>query len=121
MKSRSLNIIRTVSWMRKNLIVCQSGTMTPEIRLRLLTPECPLWTSQPDECPFGDPYWAFYWPGGQALTRFILDHPEVVRGKSVLDFGTGCGASAIAAQLSGAKRVTANDIDPGNSKNQIFR
>lgn len=45
--------------------------------------------------------------------RYLLDNPEVVRGKSVLDLGSGCGATAIAAKMSGASRVLANDIDPG--------
>ncbi|PIK62959.1 hypothetical protein BSL78_00086 [Apostichopus japonicus] len=85
--------------------------LTPEIPLRLITRNCPLWHQKEDESVFKDPFWAFYWPGGQALTRFILDHPEVVRGRSVLDVGSGCGASAIAAVKSGASQVTANDID----------
>ncbi|XP_054767444.2 electron transfer flavoprotein beta subunit lysine methyltransferase-like isoform X2 [Lytechinus pictus] len=86
--------------------------LTPEIALSLITRECPLWHETTDQCPFNDPFWAFYWPGGQALTRFILDHPELVEGRSVLDVGSGCGASAIAASMRGASRVLANDIDP---------
>ncbi|XP_030846997.1 electron transfer flavoprotein beta subunit lysine methyltransferase-like, partial [Strongylocentrotus purpuratus] len=86
--------------------------LTPEIELRLITRECPLWHETTDQCPFTDPFWAFYWPGGQALTRYILDHPELIEGRSVLDVGSGCGASAIAARMAGASRVLANDIDP---------
>ncbi|XP_078599692.1 electron transfer flavoprotein beta subunit lysine methyltransferase-like [Branchiostoma floridae x Branchiostoma japonicum] len=86
--------------------------MTPEIRLHLITPRCALWDSRADQCPVTDPFWAFYWPGGQVLTRYILDHGSVVKDKSVLDVGSGCGASAIAAAMRGARRVLANDIDP---------
>lgn len=86
-------------------------SLTPEIRLRLFTPACRFWTEKPDLWPFNDPYWAIYWPGGQALSRYIFDHPEVCRGKKVLDLGSGCGASAIAAKLNGAAHVVANDID----------
>ncbi|XP_060076048.1 electron transfer flavoprotein beta subunit lysine methyltransferase-like [Ylistrum balloti] len=85
--------------------------LTPEIALHLLTPNCPLWHSRGDECPFPDPFWAFYWPGGQALTRFILDNTDLFIGKTVVDVGCGCGASSIACQMVGASRVIANDID----------
>ncbi|CAH1232638.1 ETFBKMT [Branchiostoma lanceolatum] len=86
--------------------------MTPEIKLHLITPRCALWDSGADQCLVSDPFWAFYWPGGQVLTRYILDHGSVVKDKSVLDVGSGCGASAIAAAMRGARRVLANDIDP---------
>jgi predicted nicotinamide N-methyase len=58
------------------------------------------------------PFWAFAWAGGQGLARYILDHPETVRGKRVLDFASGSGMVAIAAALSGAAAVVAADIDP---------
>lgn len=61
-----------------------------------------------------DPFWGFYWPGGQAVSRFIEENPGVVKGKEVLDIGSGCGASAIAAVKAGAKKTIANDIDEGN-------
>jgi predicted nicotinamide N-methyase len=57
------------------------------------------------------PFWAFPWVGGQALARYLLDHPDVVRGRRVLDFASGSGISAIAAARSGARRVTAAEID----------
>ncbi|XP_038053805.1 electron transfer flavoprotein beta subunit lysine methyltransferase-like isoform X2 [Patiria miniata] len=92
--------------------------LTPEIALRLMTPACPLWDAPAQQSSdilqhhgIDDPFWAFYWPGGQALTRYILDYPSVVSGKDVLDVGSGCGASAIAASMSGARSVLANDID----------
>ncbi|XP_061435013.1 electron transfer flavoprotein beta subunit lysine methyltransferase isoform X1 [Lethenteron reissneri] len=87
--------------------------LTPELTLRLLTPRCPLWTARPETWPFpADPYWAIYWPGGQVLARFLLDQPDVVAGRAVLDLGSGCGAAAIAAAKAGASIVVANDIDP---------
>uniref|UniRef100_A0A667XXB1 Electron transfer flavoprotein beta subunit lysine methyltransferase n=1 Tax=Myripristis murdjan TaxID=586833 RepID=A0A667XXB1_9TELE len=91
---------------------CSSGRdLTPEIKLRLFTPECTFWHARPELWPFTEPYWAIYWPGGQALSRYLLDRPAVSRGRSVLDVGSGCGAAAIAAKLSGAARVVANDVD----------
>ncbi|MEW6089570.1 MAG: 50S ribosomal protein L11 methyltransferase [Pseudomonadota bacterium] len=57
------------------------------------------------------PFWAFAWAGGQALSRYILDNPDIVRGKSVLDFGAGSGLIGIAAAKAGAKNVLSADID----------
>lgn len=56
-------------------------------------------------------YWAFCWASGQVLARFILDHPELVTGKKVMDFGAGSGVVGIAASLAGAKEVICCDID----------
>ncbi|XP_067998233.1 electron transfer flavoprotein beta subunit lysine methyltransferase isoform X1 [Melanerpes formicivorus] len=100
------------AFLEENTEVTSSGHLTPEIRLRLLTPRCRFWREKPDLWPYGDPFWAIYWPGGQALSRYILDNPYVVKGRSVLDLGSGCGATAIAAVMSGASQVLANDIDP---------
>ena len=58
------------------------------------------------------PYWAWPWAGGQALARYVLDHPELVRGRTAADIGTGGGVVAIAAALAGAARVDAIDIEP---------
>ncbi len=58
------------------------------------------------------PYWAFCWASGQALGRYLLDHPEQVRGLRVVDLGTGSGIAAIAAARAGAREVIAVDIDP---------
>jgi predicted nicotinamide N-methyase len=58
------------------------------------------------------PFWAFCWASGQALARHILDHPDLVRGKRVVDLGTGSGIAALAAARAGAKTVLALDLDP---------
>jgi len=58
------------------------------------------------------PYWAFAWAGGQALARYLIDHPAVVHARAVLDLGAGSGLTAIAAAKAGASRVLASDIDP---------
>jgi predicted nicotinamide N-methyase len=58
------------------------------------------------------PFWAFAWAGGQALARHVLDEPELVAGRDVLDLATGSGLVAVAAARAGARSVTANDIDP---------
>jgi predicted nicotinamide N-methyase len=58
------------------------------------------------------PYWAAAWAGGQAVARYVLDHPHLVAGKRVLDVASGSGLAAIAAAVAGAAAVTANDIDP---------
>lgn len=58
------------------------------------------------------PYWAFCWGSGQALARYVLDHPELVAGKRVVDFGAGGGVAAIAALMRGAASACAVDIDP---------
>ncbi|XP_055387067.1 electron transfer flavoprotein beta subunit lysine methyltransferase-like [Condylostylus longicornis] len=89
--------------------------LTPEISLRLITPNCKIYHEpvilQKDRVFENDPFWGFYWPGGQALSRFILDNPLMVKSKRVLDIGSGSGACSIAAMISGAKSCIANDID----------
>lgn len=74
----------------------------------------PLWEEL--ESAFGagqdPPYWAWSWPGSQALARYLLDHPETVQDREVLDLGAGNGLSAVAARLAGARAVLANDVDP---------
>lgn len=92
-----------------------SPSLVPEIKLHLATEVTPLWQAnaallQVDN--IDPPYWAFAWPGGQAVGRYILDHPETVRGKSVFDFGSGSGLGAIAAAMAGAASSISNDLDP---------
>jgi len=88
--------------------------LVPEITLLLAEESLPIWQKTEEE--LGEinvppPYWAFAWAGGQALARLILDRPALVAGKRVLDLGSGCGLSAIAAMRSGARCVLAADID----------
>ncbi|MGV3620737.1 MAG: class I SAM-dependent methyltransferase [Archangium sp.] len=59
----------------------------------------------------GPPFWAHAWPGGLALAKWVSESPERVHGKRVLDFASGCGVSAIAAKVMGAREVTATEID----------
>ncbi len=87
----------------------------PEVRLWMATDATPLWQATEillEQNNLPPPYWAFCWAGGQALTRYVLDHPEIVVGQRVLDFAAGGGASAIAAALGGAAWVEAAEIDP---------
>ncbi|XP_056138236.1 electron transfer flavoprotein beta subunit lysine methyltransferase [Lampris incognitus] len=94
-----------------NTEIVGDKSLTPEIKLRLFTPNCTFWDARPEIWPFSDPFWAIYWPGGQALARYLLNNPGVCEGRSVLDLGSGCGASSIAAKLCGAVHVIANDTD----------
>lgn len=86
-----------------------SPFLVPELTLWLLPPDAPSWHATPDT--HGMPYWAFAWPGGQVLARYVLDHPDVVRGKRVVDFGSGCAIEGIAAMRAGAASVLCADID----------
>lgn len=98
----------------RSVTAVASPPACPEIRLHLATEITPLWeaTEQAlDGLEVPPPYWAFVWAGGQALTRHLLDHPDLCRGKRVLDFASGCGVSAIGAALAGAARVEAAEID----------
>jgi predicted nicotinamide N-methyase len=86
----------------------------PEIRLHLATAMTPIWLAAESEMHIkyiAPPYWAFAWAGGQALARYILDSPWVVRGRNVLDFAAGSGIAGIAAALMGATHVEASDVD----------
>ena len=88
--------------------------LTPEIVLHLANEIVPIWRKTEEELSaegVPPPFWAFAWAGGQALARYVLDHPETVAGKSVLDFASGSGLSAIAAMKSGADSVLASEID----------
>ncbi len=115
--------------------------LVPEIQLHLAHEAVPLWQKTEDELGeigLPPPFWAFAWAGGQALARYVIDHPDTVRGKLVLDLASGSGLVAIAAMKAGAAHVLAADIDafsmaaifmnaahnirhPGDSQNDGFR
>jgi predicted nicotinamide N-methyase len=80
----------------------------PEIRLLTAAEPYGLWDRTRRDAP---PFWAFPWAGGQGLARYVLDHPETVAGRRVLDVASGSGLVAIAAAKAGAAAVTAADID----------
>ncbi|MEJ3746758.1 50S ribosomal protein L11 methyltransferase [Actinomycetes bacterium KLBMP 9797] len=88
--------------------------LVPEVHLFLANDPVVLWARL--EAAAGQrlpaPYWASAWAGGQALARYVLDHAELVAGRSVLDLASGSGLVAIAAALAGARTAVANDIDP---------
>lgn len=86
----------------------------PQIRLHLATEITPIWQATETwlaEHNVEPPFWAFAWPGGQALARHILDNPALVAGKRVLDFAAGSGIAAIACAMAGARSVEASEID----------
>jgi predicted nicotinamide N-methyase len=92
-----------------------TAPLVPEIQLHLALRARSIFVAADD---FMDgwvgsrPYWAFAWPGGQGLARYLLDRPELVAGKRVLDIGSGSGIGAIAALKAGAASALAADIDP---------
>jgi predicted nicotinamide N-methyase len=95
--------------------VLTTATHVPEIGLYLATEITPIWQATETwlaENNVEPPFWAFAWPGGQALSRHILDNPSVVAGKRVLDFAAGGGIAAIACVLAGAASAEACEIDP---------
>jgi predicted nicotinamide N-methyase len=101
--------------------IIRSGTelgpvpLVPEIRLYQATDPISMWerTEQATgRTGLDPPFWAFAWAGGQALARYLLDHPEVIRDRHAIDLASGSGLVAIAAAKAGAAAVTAYDIDP---------
>ena len=103
----------------ESFILANTGVLSPphapEVRLHLATEAHELWLKTEEELQeigLPPPFWAFAWAGGQGLARYILDHPEVVRGRQVVDFASGSGLVAIAAMKAGAASVLAADIDP---------
>jgi predicted nicotinamide N-methyase len=89
-------------------------TLVPEITLRVAGDVVALWeVMEEHRGPMSEPpFWAAAWPGGQALARYVLDHPETVAGRTVLDLGSGSGLVADAAAMAGAATVIASEIDP---------
>jgi predicted nicotinamide N-methyase len=92
-----------------------SVPLVPEITLHLATEITPIWQATEAWCHTNNaepPFWAFAWPGGQALARHILDRPATVTGRRILDFAAGCGIAAIAAMRAGAASAEAAEIEP---------
>ena len=96
-------------------LLTQALPLVPEISLSLIDPVYPqdqLSSKQVEYLMDTPPYWAFCWASGQVMARYLLDNPELVRGKTVIDFGCGSGVVAIAASMAGAERSIAIDLDP---------
>ena len=89
--------------------------LVPEFTLYLASEITPIWQATEDWLAaknMAPPFWAFAWPGSQAIAREILDRPSLVAGRRVLDFAAGCGLAGLAAAKAGAARVEAAEIDP---------
>ena len=100
-------------FIRRNTAL-EAPAMVPEFKLWLATEYVPIWQATEawlEAQNVDPPYWAFCWPGGQAIARYLLDNPEQVHGKRVIDFAAGSGVSSLAAAHAGAQSVMANDID----------
>lgn len=85
--------------------------LTPSICAYVARHSHEIWQAA-HEAGFAQPFWAFAWPGGQVLARYILDHPEVAAGRTVLDIGSGSALAGIAAAQVGARMVLAADTEP---------
>ncbi len=93
--------------------ILSAPSLVPELLLHLASDVIPFWQATERwlaEENVAAPFWAFAWPGGQALARYLLDHPARVAGRRVLDVATGSGIAALAAARAGAAAVDANDI-----------
>lgn len=100
-------------FVRRNTVIA-APPLVPELWLHQATEITPIWQATEESLAHSGlppPFWAFAWAGGQALARYLLDHPEQVAGRSVLDFGAGSGLVAIAAAKAGAAQVLAAEID----------
>ncbi|MGE0242066.1 MAG: methyltransferase [Parvibaculaceae bacterium] len=109
-----LKIVDHPGFIRKNTSLL-APPLVPEVVLHLAHEAVPIWQKTEEELGeigLPPPFWAFAWAGGQALARYVLDHPQLVEGKTVLDLATGSGLVAIAAGKAGARAVLAADIDP---------
>ena len=107
-------MIDPAAFVRRNTNV-SAPPLVREIRLHLASEITPIWQASEESLArdgVPPPFWAFAWAGGQALARYLLDHPDGVRGRGVLDFAAGSGVVAIAAAMAGAAPVVAAEIDP---------
>ena len=107
-------LLSAEDFLRRHTTLARAA-IVPEIQLHLATEITPIW--QATEAWLGrqgiePPFWAFAWPGSQALARVVLDCPALVEGKRVLDFAAGCGLAGIACAMAGAVLVEAAEIDP---------
>jgi predicted nicotinamide N-methyase len=105
--------VTAVAFIRANTVL-SVAPLVPEIALYLASEITPIWQATEDwlhEHALQPPFWAFAWPGGQALARYVLDNPAVVAGKRVLDFAAGGGIATIACARAGAASVEAAEID----------
>lgn len=101
------------AFIRENTAV-KPPSLVPEIRLHLADAALPLWEKTEAELEavgLPPPYWAFAWAGGQALARHVIDQPELVAGRRVLDVASGSGIVALACLWASAAHVVANEID----------
>lgn len=93
----------------------QTPPLTPEIRLHLAHPKVSLWAHSEEtlgSAGLPPPFWAFAWAGGQAVARYILDHPDLFHKRNILDFAAGCGVAGLAAARAGASNIEASELDP---------
>jgi predicted nicotinamide N-methyase len=100
-------------FVRRNTTIT-APPLVPEIRLHLASEITPIWHATEEtlaRSALPPPFWGFAWAGGQALARYLLDHPGRAAGRFVLDFGAGSGLVAIAAARAGAASVVAAEID----------
>jgi len=112
-RAMSTAIADPIAFIRDNTRL-RAVPLVPQISLHVADEALPLWHQTEEElgeAGLPPPFWAFAWAGGQALARYVLDHPDSVAGRDVIDFASGSGLVAIAAMKAGARRVTAFDID----------
>ncbi|MBP0617220.1 class I SAM-dependent methyltransferase [Jiella mangrovi] len=105
---------RAEAFILENTAVTNPPHVT-EVALHLASEAHELWQKTEEELAeigLPPPFWAFAWAGGQGLARYVLDHPETVARRSVVDFASGSGLVAIASAIAGARSVIAADIDP---------
>ncbi|WP_438816517.1 class I SAM-dependent methyltransferase [Taklimakanibacter deserti] len=108
-----MKLVDHPDFIRQNTTIL-APPLVPEVLLHLAHEAVPIWQKTEEELGeigLPPPFWAFAWAGGQALSRYVLDHPHLVNAKSVLDLATGSGLVAIAAKKAGARSVLAADID----------
>lgn len=108
-----LKVIDHPDFVRQNTSLL-APSLVPEVKLHLAHEAVPIWQKTEEELGeigLPPPFWAFAWAGGQALARYVLDHPAIVADRNVLDLATGSGLVGIAAKKAGARSVLAADID----------